>query len=139
MRCLLRDFLGASLALAAASPALAQDAAFPLRIGPTGRHLVDQRGVPFLIHGDSPWSLTHNLTFEEAVRYMTARKAQGFNTLLVSVPDAYDPDGNKSYSPGPLRSPALRRRRHHAADRGRTGRTSTASSRRRRGSGSCCW
>ena len=84
-----------------AHPALlpAQDTAFPLRIGPTGRHLVDQRGVPFLIHGDSPWSLTHNLTFEESVRYMTTRKAQGFNTLLVSVPDAYDADGNKSYSP----------------------------------------
>jgi len=59
------------------------------------RYLADQRGLPFLIHGDTPWSLTHNLTFEEAVRYMTARRAQGFNTLMVSVPDAYDPEGAK--------------------------------------------
>ncbi len=77
----------------------AQEVAFPLTIGPTGRYLADQRGVPFLIHGDTPWSLTHNLTFEEAVRYMTVRKAQGFNTFLVSVPDAYDADGNKTYAP----------------------------------------
>src|SRR5512137_128965 len=98
MRSLVPLALGASIALAAA-PAPAQEVAFPLGIGPTGRYLADQRRVPFLIHGDSPWSLTHNLTFEEAVRYMTARKAQGFNTLLVSVPDAYDADGGKTYSP----------------------------------------
>jgi hypothetical protein len=55
--------------------------------------------VPFLIHGDTPWSLTHNLTFEEAVRYLTTRQAQGFNTLMVSVPDAYDQDGGKTNSP----------------------------------------
>jgi len=97
MRSLVPLALGASLALAAAAPA--QEVAFPLGIGPTGRYLADQRRVPFLIHGDSPWSLTHNLTFEEAVRYMTARRAQGFNTLLVSVPDAYDADGGKTYSP----------------------------------------
>jgi hypothetical protein len=99
MRALTRVAL--ALVAVVAAPALlpAQDAAFPLRIGPTGRYLVDQRGVPFLIHGDTPWSLTHNLTFEEAVRYMTVRKAQGFNALMVSTPDAYDPDGKKAYSP----------------------------------------
>jgi hypothetical protein len=99
MRTLTRVAL-ASLVLAGAPAFLpAQDAAFPLAIGPTGRYLVDRRGVPFLIHGDTPWSLTHNLTFEEAVRYLTVRRAQGFNTLMVSVPDAYDPDGGKTYSP----------------------------------------
>jgi hypothetical protein len=98
MRTLPRFALGAALSLAALA-ASAQDAAFPLRIGPTDRHLVDQRGVPFLIHGDTPWSLTHNLTLEEAVRYMTVRKGQGFNTLMVSTPDAYDADGGKTYGP----------------------------------------
>src|SRR5690349_14209063 len=77
----------------------AQDAVFPLEIGPTGHYFVDQKRVPFYVHGDTPWSLTHNLTFEEAVRYMQARKAQGFNTLLVSTPDAYGPDGTNSYVP----------------------------------------
>jgi hypothetical protein len=90
-----------ALLVAAAWPAAlaAQDAAFPLVIGPTGRYLQDRRGLPFLIHGDTPWSLTHNLTLEEAVRYMTVRRTQGFNTLMVSVPDAYDPDGGKTYPP----------------------------------------
>lgn len=77
----------------------ADDPTFPLKIGPTGHYFVDQKGVPFLIQGDAPWSLTHNLTFEEAVQYMQTRKAQGFNTLLVSAPDAYDVDGNATYPP----------------------------------------
>lgn len=69
-------------------PAFAQDPTFPLAIAPGGRHFIDQKHVPFYVHGDTPWSLTHNLTFEEAARYMQTRKAQGFNTLLVSAPDA---------------------------------------------------
>jgi hypothetical protein len=73
--------------------------AFPLVVGPVGRTLVDQRGVPFFIHGDTPWSLTHNLTYEEAVRYMDDRRARGFNTLMVSTPDAYDQDGKATYPP----------------------------------------
>jgi hypothetical protein len=81
------------------SPLSAQEAAFPLEIGPTGRYFVDQKRMPFYVHGDTPWSITHNLTFEEAVRYMQARKAQGFNTFLVSTPDAYGPDGTNSYVP----------------------------------------
>jgi hypothetical protein len=74
-------------------------AAFPLAIDPTGRYLVDERGAPFLIRGDACWSLTHNLSFDEAVRYMEMRRRQGFNSLIVSVPDAYDPDGQATYSP----------------------------------------
>jgi hypothetical protein len=73
--------------------------AFPLAVGPAGRTLVDQRGVPFFIHGDTPWSLTHNLTYEEAVRYMEDRRSRGFNTLMVSTPDAYDQDGKATYPP----------------------------------------
>ena len=91
--------LGACLTLFAPPMLAAPKPDFPLRIGPTGRYLVDGRGVPFLIHGDTPWSLTHNLTYEEATRYMETRRGQGFNTLMVSVPDAYDAEGNKSYSP----------------------------------------
>jgi hypothetical protein len=81
-------------------PCAAADApAFPLSLDPTGRFLADARGAPFLVHGDTPWSLTHNLTFEEAVRYLEDRRGRGFNTLLVSAPDAYDPDGKATYPP----------------------------------------
>ena len=34
--------------LVAAAPA------YPVKVGPTGRYLVDQNGVPFLIAGESP-------------------------------------------------------------------------------------
>jgi hypothetical protein len=40
--------------------------AFPLKVADSGRYLVDQHGVPFLVNGDTPWSLTHNLSYDEA-------------------------------------------------------------------------
>lgn len=98
MRTTLIEAVGLLCGLLAVAPELrAQE--FPLKLGPGGRTLVDQRGEPFFIHGDTPWSLTHNLTFEEAERYLLDRHARGFNTLLVSAPDAYDPDGKASYPP----------------------------------------
>ena len=86
-------------ALAAAPLTAAEPPAFPLKVDPSGRFLADQRGTPFLVHGDTPWSLTHNLTLEEAVRYLDDRRARGFNSLLVSAPDAYDPEGKATYPP----------------------------------------
>ncbi len=91
--------LAAAMAFTLSQAAAAAPPAFPLKLGPQGRTLVDGNGVPFLIHGDTPWSLTHNLVFEEAVRYLEDRQARGFNALMVSVPDAYDPDGKASYPP----------------------------------------
>jgi len=90
---------GLALAPIALTTGAAEPSVFPLRIDPTGRFLVDRNQRPFFIHGDTPWSLTHNLTYEEACRYMEDRHARGFNALLVSTPDAYDPDGKASYPP----------------------------------------
>jgi hypothetical protein len=75
------------------------DPVFPLKVSDSGHHLVDQRGAPFLVNGDTPWSLTHNLTYDEAVRYMENRKAKGINALIVSAPDAYGPDGKATDPP----------------------------------------
>jgi hypothetical protein len=50
-----------------------------------GRHLVDRRGRPFLVNGDSAWSLIAQLRNEDVDRYLDDRKARGFNTLLVSL------------------------------------------------------
>jgi hypothetical protein len=101
--------LASVLAALAAAPACAAPLApaFPLKLGVDGRTLVDARGRPFFLQGDTPWSLTHNLTFEESVRYMEDRRAQGFNTLLVSVPDAYDPEGKATYPPDRYGHPAF--------------------------------
>lgn len=58
---------------------------FPLRAEPGKRYLSDSGGHPFLIHGDTAWSLIADLTREEADLYLRDRKARGFNTLLVNL------------------------------------------------------
>ncbi|MGH6895125.1 MAG: glycoside hydrolase family 140 protein [Geminicoccaceae bacterium] len=59
--------------------------AFPLVVTPGKRHLRDAEGKPFLIHGDTAWSLIAQLTREEVDRYLDDRRARGFNTILVSL------------------------------------------------------
>jgi prepilin-type processing-associated H-X9-DG protein len=58
---------------------------FPLQPSSNGRYLVDQGGVPFFIVGDSAQGLFTRLSLADAATYMDARKAQGFNTLLVEM------------------------------------------------------
>jgi len=60
-------------------------ATFPLKIGPTGRYLVDRRGAPFLIVGDSPQALIGNLTESDAESYFADRRAHGFNTVWINL------------------------------------------------------
>lgn len=62
-----------------------QPAAFPLRVGPTGRYLVDRDGRPFLIVGDSPQSLIVNLSVRQAARFFANRQAAGFNSLWINL------------------------------------------------------
>lgn len=50
-----------------------------------GRYFVDQSGDPFLVKGESPWSLLLDLSPEQAQDYLEARAGQGFNTLIVSL------------------------------------------------------
>jgi len=59
--------------------------AFPLQVSENHRHLVDQRGTPFLYHADTPWMLFLKLTEAEARDYITRRREQGFNTLQVQL------------------------------------------------------
>lgn len=58
---------------------------FPLRISADASHLVDADGRPFLLHGDTAWSLIAELTKEEADLYLADRRSRGFNTLVVSL------------------------------------------------------
>ena len=60
-------------------------AAFPLSVTPGKRYLEDANGRPFLIQGDTAWSLIGQLTREDAVRYLDDRRERGFNTILVSL------------------------------------------------------
>lgn len=61
------------------------EAAQSLEISPNGRYLTDQNGIPFLIHGDSPWSIIVQLTKEEADEYLESRRQKGFNSIVVNL------------------------------------------------------
>jgi hypothetical protein len=74
-------------------------AVFPLHVSPNGRFLEDAQGAPFFVHGDTFWSITHNLTYDEAVRILEDRRRRGVNALVISAPDAYGPDGAANKPP----------------------------------------
>lgn len=56
---------------------------FPLHV--EGLHLVDASGTPFLIQGDTAWSLIVQLDRADTEKYLQDRRARGFNTLLVNL------------------------------------------------------
>jgi hypothetical protein len=58
---------------------------YPLKVGPTGRYLVDQHGRPFLIVGDSPQALIANVSPRQANRFFADREAAGFNSMWVNL------------------------------------------------------
>lgn len=58
---------------------------YPIRVGPDHRHVIDQTGAPFLVHGDMPWSLIAALTREEAEKYLENRRQKGFNSIVVNL------------------------------------------------------
>jgi hypothetical protein len=59
--------------------------AFPIALRPGKRFLVDANGAPFLLHGDTAWSLFVQITREEVDLYLDDRRARGFNTILASL------------------------------------------------------
>src|SRR5437870_2709217 len=78
---LLLAFIGSAVI---AGP-LGAEPVFPLKIGPTGRYLVDQNGVPFLIAGESPQAMIGNLSEAEAQTFLANRRGYGFNTVLIDL------------------------------------------------------
>lgn len=62
-----------------------------LRMSPGKRNVVHADGVPFLVVGDTPWSIPFRATPEQVNVYAKDRKAKGFNTalLLTLQPDKY--------------------------------------------------
>ena len=59
--------------------------AYPVKVGPTGRYLVDQNGVPFLIVGDSPQAMAGRLSEADAELFFANRQARGFNTVWINL------------------------------------------------------
>jgi hypothetical protein len=58
---------------------------YPVRVGTDQRHLVDRSGQPYLVHGDSAWSLLSALTKEDAELYLTDRAQKGVNSIIVNL------------------------------------------------------
>jgi hypothetical protein len=77
--------LSASAQEQPASKSAANVTKFPLKVANTGRHLVDQNGVPFLIAGESPQALMVNLSEKEAEMFFVNRKSHGFNTVWINL------------------------------------------------------
>lgn len=68
------------------STAGAQRAAvFPLKVSRNRRYVVDQRGKPFLIVGDSPQALIGDLSLKDAETYLADREKSGFNAIWVNL------------------------------------------------------
>jgi hypothetical protein len=59
--------------------------AFPLKLSADQRYLVDQINRPFLIIGDSAWSLIVEPGPAQVDLYLKDRAAKGFNLLLVNL------------------------------------------------------
>jgi hypothetical protein len=59
--------------------------AYPLKKGPTGRYLVDQNDVPFLIAGESPQAMIGKLNEADAELFFQNRQAHGFNTVWINL------------------------------------------------------
>jgi len=68
-----------SRALAAPMPA------FPLKVSADQRYLVDQNEKPFLVLGDTPWSLIAQLDEADIARYLDDRARRGFNAVIVNL------------------------------------------------------
>ena len=74
-------FLAWSTALHAADI----QAAFPVRVATNGRNLEEANGKPFLLQGDTAWSLMVQLSKEETEEYLENRRQKGFNAILVNL------------------------------------------------------
>ncbi len=83
-------------------PLSANPATYPLKVSANGRYLVDQKGKPFLIHGDVPQALVTMISTADAARYFDDRQSHGFNAMWIDVlvagpyyPDS--PDDGSTY------------------------------------------
>jgi chitodextrinase len=58
---------------------------YPLKVGPTGRYLVDQNETPVQLTGDSPQALMVNLSEADADFFLADRQAAGFQAVWINL------------------------------------------------------
>lgn len=54
-----------------------------LKMSPGKRNVIHADSTPFLLVGDTPWSIPFRATTEQATTYANDRKAKGYNTALL--------------------------------------------------------
>ncbi|RIK81671.1 hypothetical protein DCC62_01660 [candidate division KSB1 bacterium] len=81
------------------------DPVFPLKMSPDKRHLLDQNNNPFLINGDTPWSLIVKLTKVEVQEYLENRRTKGFNAVIVELIEHYFGGPANAYGELPFTTP----------------------------------
>ncbi|MBM3334719.1 DUF4038 domain-containing protein, partial [Candidatus Sumerlaeota bacterium] len=77
--------VAALLAWSMALNAAASESLFPVRASENGRYLIDARGKPFPLHGDTAWSLIVQLTKQETEEYLENRRQKGVNSIIVNL------------------------------------------------------
>lgn len=78
-------------------PVISTPVTFPLRVEAGKRYLVDADGKPFLIHGDTAWSIVGQLNDAEIDLYLQDRASKGVTAILFSAPEAYYTNASPSY------------------------------------------
>jgi hypothetical protein len=66
-----------------------QRSRFPLSIDSSGRFLKGSDGLPFLLHGDTPWSMAAQLTNAEITSYLNDRASKGFTAIMFNAIEHY--------------------------------------------------
>lgn len=81
--------LGGCLALLVVAtsgrPADVAKPTFPPKVSDDKRHLTDAAGRPFLVVGDTAWSLIVQLRDADVRHYLDDRKKRGFNSVIVNL------------------------------------------------------
>ena len=79
--------MGPSLIVSGALPAVSGTSVTNLRlkVSANRRYLIDQKGDPFLVVGDSPWSLITQLDETDIESYLRDRQNKGFNSIIVNL------------------------------------------------------
>jgi len=85
----LRSYPTAATRADAALPKAGGGSVFPLQIDASGRYLKQANGTPFLIHGDTAWSICNQLDQAEVDTYLNDCQTRGFNTLVVELIERY--------------------------------------------------
>ena len=83
----MRDFragfiLGCLLLFTGATQA---ESVLPIRVSPDNRTFEDAAGRPFLLQGDTAWSLIAELKRDDIDIYLADRRKHGFNAILVNL------------------------------------------------------